>query len=64
MGHVIEDEKAWTPWFGKEIIAGILDIDPSRWRKPRRIEYSAAQTRLATFKKQFEQFDWTKMLDE
>jgi hypothetical protein len=64
LGHVIEDEQSWAPWFGKEIIAGMLDLDPQRWRKPRRIEYSAAQARLAEFKKLYEPFDWTKMLDE
>lgn len=33
--HVIEDEGAFATHFAAEVIGGILDIEPRRWRKPR-----------------------------
>ena len=35
-GHVIEDESRFPPSFAHEIIAGIIDIDDRKWRKPRK----------------------------
>lgn len=34
--HVIEDETLFPLYFGKEIIGGMLDLEPQRWRNPRR----------------------------
>jgi hypothetical protein len=33
--HVIEDEDNFVSYFAAEVIGGILDIEPHRWRKPR-----------------------------
>lgn len=62
-GHVIEDEKAWPHWFGRQVIAGIADLDQSLWRKPKKLEYSKVSLRLERFKKMYDKFDWTKALD-
>lgn len=33
--HVIEDEENFPSLFGHEVIAGVLDIEPRRYKKPR-----------------------------
>jgi len=31
--HVIEDEQSFPKQFGKEIVAGILELPPDQWTK-------------------------------
>ncbi|KAL0075210.1 CwfJ C-terminus 1-domain-containing protein-like protein [Phycomyces blakesleeanus] len=62
-GHVIENEKEFPHWFGKEIIAGPLDIGPELWRRPKYHHYSESQTRQKEFLKSWEKWDWTASLD-
>jgi hypothetical protein len=64
LGHVIEDERSWPSWFGKEVVAGLLDIDPSRWRRPKKIDPAKGVERMEAFKKMYTPYDWTKLLDE
>ncbi|KAJ2325044.1 Pre-mRNA-splicing factor cwf19, partial [Coemansia sp. RSA 2673] len=58
----------FPPWFGREVVAGILDLPPTVYRKPRKLKESHNQRcdRAEEWKKQFgwDQFDWTKMLTE
>lgn len=61
-GHVIEDEKEFPYWFGKETIAGMLDIGPERWRRPKYYHYSENRPRQQAFLKNWEQWDWTASL--
>ncbi|KAJ1934927.1 Pre-mRNA-splicing factor cwf19, partial [Linderina macrospora] len=67
LGHVIENAEAFPPWFGREVIAGILDLPPSVYRKPRRLRESRDQRlqRAEEWKQQFgwDKHDWTKMLE-
>ncbi|KAI8910810.1 CwfJ C-terminus 1-domain-containing protein-like protein [Gorgonomyces haynaldii] len=60
-GHVIEDPDSWEPWFGKQIIANVLDLSPEFWRRPRRAMLKDIQ--VDRFKKHWDAFDWTKMLE-
>lgn len=66
MGHVIEAPQQFPPWFGREVVAGILDLPPTVYRKPRRLKESHDQRleRAEEWKQQFgwDKFDWTKML--
>lgn len=62
-GHVIEDSRAWPIWFGKEVIASVLDLPPDKWRKPKLIEPKDAAARSRFFVSTWNPFDWTKMLD-
>ncbi|KAJ2349823.1 Pre-mRNA-splicing factor cwf19 [Coemansia erecta] len=68
MGHVIENPERFPPWFGREVIAGVLDLPPTVYRKPRRLKETHDQRcdRADEWKKQFgwKTFDWTKMLEE
>ncbi|CAG8642826.1 11307_t:CDS:2, partial [Cetraspora pellucida] len=36
-GHVIEKEKSFPRWFGKEIVAGVCDLPPDVWRRPKKL---------------------------
>ncbi|KAJ2577270.1 Pre-mRNA-splicing factor cwf19 [Coemansia sp. RSA 1836] len=68
MGHVIENADRFQPWFGREVVAGILDLPPTVYRKPRKLKESHNQRcdRAEEWKKQFgwDRFDWTKALAE
>ncbi|PVF95016.1 hypothetical protein CPB86DRAFT_607813 [Serendipita vermifera] len=64
-GAVDEGEKGggeFPKWFAGEIIGNILDLEPRLWRKPRWIDRGQNKARIASFKKKFDPFDWTKML--
>ncbi|GES85345.1 CwfJ C-terminus 1-domain-containing protein-like protein [Rhizophagus clarus] len=63
-GHVIEKEKSFPSWFGKEILAGICDLPPNVWRKPKRLDSRDNPIRVREFKKKWDKWDWTKMLHE
>lgn len=60
-GHVIENEEFPT-WFGKEVIAGIMDLPPNLWRRPKAIPTKENRRRIEEFNKKWEKYDWTKML--
>ncbi|KAI7858632.1 CwfJ C-terminus 1-domain-containing protein-like protein [Circinella umbellata] len=62
-GHVIENSKEFPHWFGKEIIAGMLDIGPELWRRPKYHHVSENRSRQQKFLKSWEKWDWTASLD-
>ncbi|CEP11049.1 hypothetical protein [Parasitella parasitica] len=61
-GHVIEDSKDFPYWFGKEVIAGMMDIGPELWRKPRYHHSADNHARQQEFLKSWEKWDWTAAL--
>jgi hypothetical protein len=62
VGHVIEEAADWEPWFGRQVIASILDLAPDKWRRPKLLPLNEVAQRAKTFYHAFEPFDWTKML--
>ncbi|KAI8986105.1 CwfJ C-terminus 1-domain-containing protein-like protein [Trametes punicea] len=50
-------------WFAAEIIGNLLDIEPRRWRRPRRIEFWQNKDRVKKFKQKYDKFDWTGMIE-
>ncbi|ORX45951.1 hypothetical protein BCR36DRAFT_585421 [Piromyces finnis] len=62
LGHVIENEEFPT-WFGKEVIAGMMDLPANLWRRPKHISSKHNKSRIEAFKKKWDKYDWTKMLD-
>nr|pir hypothetical protein F56C9.4 - Caenorhabditis elegans [Caenorhabditis elegans] len=48
--------------FFQEIIAGMLDLPPKKWRKRETDEMSKQKSRAENFKKLWEPVDWTKRL--
>ncbi|KAI0372225.1 hypothetical protein BV20DRAFT_964344 [Pilatotrama ljubarskyi] len=50
-------------WFAAEIIGNLLDVEPRRWRRPRRIEFWQNKERVKKFKEKYDKFDWTGMIE-
>ncbi|KAI1893936.1 hypothetical protein AGOR_G00128780 [Albula goreensis] len=58
--HVIENEQKFPHYFGKEIIGGMLDLEPRRWRKPMRENFDDQRKKVLQFAKWWKPFDCTK----
>ncbi|CAI5500278.1 unnamed protein product [Closterium sp. Naga37s-1] len=70
--HVIDDESAFKASLGRDVIAGIMEMDPQRFggrararggrggvgSRPQEVQQSVAK-----FMESWKPFDWTKMLD-
>jgi hypothetical protein len=40
-----------------------LELEPRRWRKPKRLDFRQNEGRVAKFRKDgYDAYDWTKML--
>ena len=61
-GHVIEDSQKWKEWFGREIIASMLDLSADKWRRPRRPTIIEEKERKTWFEARWRQYDWTRLL--
>ncbi|KAG1797728.1 CwfJ C-terminus 1-domain-containing protein-like protein [Suillus plorans] len=49
-------------YFAGEIIGNVLDLDPRRWMRPRRVDYRHNKDRIQRFKNMYEKFDWTGLI--
>ncbi|KAJ8410813.1 hypothetical protein AAFF_G00187700 [Aldrovandia affinis] len=58
--HVIENEQKFPHYFGKEIIGGMMDLEPRRWRKPMRENFDDQRKKVLQFAKWWKPFDCTK----
>ncbi|KAJ1558729.1 hypothetical protein HK096_006224 [Nowakowskiella sp. JEL0078] len=64
LGHVIEDQHSWTEWFGKEVIAGMMDLPSEKWRKARRADQEESRTRYEKFVAKWKDYDWTNLISD
>ncbi|XP_001355505.3 CWF19-like protein 2 homolog [Drosophila pseudoobscura] len=56
--HVIEDEDRFPANFAQEIIGGMLELNPSTWRKPRKEQQSIVKVK--SFAESWKKFDCTE----
>lgn len=56
--HVIEDEDRFPQNFALEIIGGMLELDPKKWRKPQKEQNSIAKVKM--FAEWWKKYDCTK----
>ncbi|KAG1879104.1 CwfJ C-terminus 1-domain-containing protein-like protein [Suillus subluteus] len=49
-------------YFAGEIIGNVLDLDPRRWMRPRRVDYRHNKDRIQRLKKMYDKFDWTGLI--
>lgn len=64
-GPVDEGDKGggeFPRYFAGEIIGNVMDVEPRRWRRPRRVEFRYNMDRRAQFRKKYDKFDWTGMI--
>ncbi|KAI5896716.1 uncharacterized protein SCHCODRAFT_02615633 [Schizophyllum commune H4-8] len=64
---VEEGEKGggeFPKYFAGEIIGNVLDLEPRKWRRPKRIDFHSNKQRVAQFKQKYDQFDWTPMIGQ
>jgi len=64
-GAVDEGEKGggeFPRYFAAEIIGNVLDLEPRRWRHPRRMDRAANRGRASSFKARYTKYDWTGMI--
>ncbi|XP_055053468.2 LOW QUALITY PROTEIN: CWF19-like protein 2 [Misgurnus anguillicaudatus] len=58
--HVIENEQKFPHYFGKEILGGMLDLEPRRWRKPIRENFDDQRKKVLAFAQWWKPYDCTK----
>uniref|UniRef100_A0A8C6BY45 CWF19-like protein 2 n=1 Tax=Monodon monoceros TaxID=40151 RepID=A0A8C6BY45_MONMO len=58
--HVIEDQHKFPHYFGKEIIGGMLDVEPRLWRKGIRESFEDQRKKVLQFAQWWKPFDFTK----
>uniref|UniRef100_UPI00398EC46A CWF19-like protein 2 n=1 Tax=Pristiophorus japonicus TaxID=55135 RepID=UPI00398EC46A len=58
--HVIENEVKFPFYFGKEIVGGMLDLEPRRWRKPIRENFDDQRKKVLQFSHWWKPYDCTK----
>ncbi|XP_007902635.2 LOW QUALITY PROTEIN: CWF19-like protein 2 [Callorhinchus milii] len=61
--HVIENEHKFPVYFGKEIIGGMLDLEPRRWRKPMRENFDDQRKKVLHFSQWWKPYNCTKTKD-
>ncbi|KIK80993.1 hypothetical protein PAXRUDRAFT_15491 [Paxillus rubicundulus Ve08.2h10] len=64
-GALDEGEKGggeFPKYFAGEIIGNVMDVEPRRWRRPRKVDSRLYKERVDNFKKKYAKFDWTGLL--
>ncbi|KAL8625360.1 hypothetical protein ACOMHN_044503 [Nucella lapillus] len=57
--HVIENEKTFPSYFGREIVGGMIDAEPGLWRKPHREGFEDQRQKVLEFEKLWKPYDFT-----
>ncbi|KAF8208746.1 CwfJ C-terminus 1-domain-containing protein-like protein [Mycena galopus ATCC 62051] len=66
-GGLEEGEKGggeFPKYFAGEIIGNVLELEPRKWRRPKRIDFRSNKERVVDFKKKYDKFDWTGMIGQ
>lgn len=58
--HIIENDDSFPDYFAKEIIGGILDLDPLSWRKVKNDEFHVQSQKAINFSKWWKSYDFNK----
>ncbi|XP_077984256.1 CWF19-like protein 2 [Glandiceps talaboti] len=61
--HVIEDDQLFPHYFGKEVIGGILDLEPRRWRNPPKQSFEDHRQKVLKFAEWWKPYDWTQKIE-
>ncbi|NXA38847.1 C19L2 protein, partial [Eudromia elegans] len=58
--HIIEDQHKFPHYFGKEVIGGMLDLEPRLWRKGTRQNFEDQRKKVLQFAQWWKPYDFTK----
>ncbi|XP_041796321.1 CWF19-like protein 2 [Chelmon rostratus] len=58
--HVIENEHKFPHYFGKEVVGGMMDLEPRRWRKFIRENFDDQRKKVLQFAQWWKPYDCTK----
>lgn len=62
--HIIEDEQRFPTYFAQEVLGGILDVEPQRWRRPRRENFDQQRQKVLDFAAMWKPHDFTAKLSD
>jgi len=60
--HIVEDERDFPEYFGREIIASMLNLSPRKLKHSKRETMEEQQNRVSSFVNKWNKHDWTKLL--
>ncbi|XP_033631747.1 CWF19-like protein 2 [Asterias rubens] len=60
--HVIEDEDVFPHYFGKEVVGGMMDLEPHLWRRPHKQNFDDQRRKVLQFGEWWKPFDWTQKI--
>ena len=58
--HIIEDERKFPAYFGKEVIGGMVDAEPNLWRRPGKDSIESQLDKASRLQKLYAKYNWTK----
>ena len=62
--HVIEDTEKFPHYFAKEVVGGLLDVEPRLWLKPPKENLENQKSKALKFSGWWNPYDWTKKLKD
>lgn len=60
--HIIEDTAKFPHYFAKEVLGGLLDVEPRLWLKPPKENLENQKSKAAKFCSWWKPYDWTQKL--
>ncbi|KAL6040150.1 DWNN a CCHC-type zinc finger [Balamuthia mandrillaris] len=61
--HVIEDAREFPRNFGRDVVAGVVELPPQKWGQGQRDTLAMEKARTLAFLNHWEPFDWTASLE-
>lgn len=58
--HIIEKNEAYPKHFAKEVIGGIIDLDPLMWMRPRKESFGEQSKKAIEFSKWWKPYEFNK----
>lgn len=62
--HIIENQAKFPHYFGREVLGGMLDVEPRLWLKPPKDNFERQKEKVLQLCKWWKPFDWTQKLGQ
>lgn len=62
--HVIEDTYKFPRYFGREVVGGMLDVEPRLWLKPPKESFERQKKKVMQMWEWWKPYDWTQKLKQ